>query len=523
MKYKWRTKPYRHQVAAVKKALQGLTKDGSFALLMAPRTGKTKTAIDLSAIMHQRGEVNRVLIICPVSVIDVWIKEIRTHCPFRFRITVWDKDGRKEISLPPMGQDVLDFLIMNYEAFSAPGAVLRNPDGSVKKKNGAVQRSKTRGGRFTAKKNIRAWQPQLAVLDESHRIKTPSARKTTMIWSLAWNLQTDECLIPYRLILTGTVMTKKKRIFDIYSQWKFLNRHSPLVKDVTLAEFKEKYAVWTQRNGYPQWLRNRAMPMKELRGFLHEEAFAITRDECYDLPAELPPVLHLVDLEESARYYDQMAEEMVAMLESGEYTWAKIPLVLRLRLQQLTSGIAKTEPTPEYEKGRLVRVGREKLRMLEDLLVDQFEAEEKVVIGAQFHGDIQGIQEVCKRLKVPAYELSGRIKRAERTTNIEAFRTREGPSCFIAQPSAGSLGIDLSTSATMIWYSLPSSWVDFTQFKDRVALSPVAVRYIYLLGKGTIDEILYQVLMEDGDMAKAVTDSPDRLLRNFRNEKVARK
>ncbi len=61
VKYKWKTKPYRHQVAAVKSALQGLMKDGSYALLMAPRTGKTKTSIDLAAIMHQRGEVNRVL------------------------------------------------------------------------------------------------------------------------------------------------------------------------------------------------------------------------------------------------------------------------------------------------------------------------------------------------------------------------------------------------------------------------------------------------------------------------------
>lgn len=524
MPYKWKTKPYRHQVAAVKSALRGLKETGGFALLMAPRTGKTKTAIDIASIKHQLGEVNRVVIVCPLSVIDVWVNEIRAHCPFRRRITVWDKEGRKELSLPPWGEDVLDFVIINYDAFSAPGAV-------ISRNGGVVKRSKTRGGRFEVKRDLLKWQAQMIILDESHRIKTPSARKTTAIWSIIYD-SNNQPRIPNRLLLTGTVLTKKKRVFDIYSQWRAMNRDSPLLKveegdgrtrPITMREFKEKYAVWTERNGYPQWLRNKESEIRVLREHLHQEAFAITREECYDLPDKYDDVLHEIPLVESAPYYDQMAEEMVAMLESGEFTWAKIPLVQRLRLQQLTSGIAKTEPTDQHPEGRLVRVGSEKLRFLEDLLIDQFEADEKVVIGARFHGDIQGIQAVCKKLKVPSFELSGRIKRPERTQNIEAFRKLQGPGAFIAQPAAGSLGIDLSTAATLIWFSLVDSWVDYEQFKDRIALSPKAVRHIYLLAEGTIDRIKYDALQEDGDVAKKVTESPHRLLRNFKNETVARK
>lgn len=528
MNYKWKTRPYRHQVAAVKQSLKGLKKWGSFALLMAPRTGKTKVAIDVMSILHQMGKVNRVVVVGPVSVIDVWIKEIKLHCPVRWRITIWDKDGRKEVDLPPMGQDILDILLINYEAFSSPGAVIARD-----KKGRIAKRSKTRGGRFEMKRKIRRWQPQMMILDESHRIKSPSARKTTLIWSLAWNILTNVAYIPYRMILTGTVLTKKKRIFDIYSQWKFLNRKSPILKIrdeetgkwrmIQLKEFKELYAVWTSRNGYPQWLRNRPGPMEDLVKRLHKESFAITRDECYDLPAALPPVIHRIPLEESAPYYDQMAEEMVAMLESGEFTWAKIPLVQRLRLQQITSGIVKTEPTDRYPEGRIVRVGREKMRWLEDILYDQFEADEKVVIGARFIPDINAIHEVCKKLKVPTWELSGRIKRGQRTINIDQFNGYDGPAAFVAQPAAGALGIDLSSSATMLWYSLTSSWVDYTQFRDRVALSERAVRHIYLLGENTVDEILYDVLQEDGDMASRVTASPRRLLRDFKNEKIARK
>jgi hypothetical protein len=51
---------------------------------------------------------------------------------------------------------------------------------------------------------------------------------------------------------------------------------------------------------------------------------------------------------------------------------------------------------------------------------------------------------------------------------------------------------------------------------DRIALSPRAVRYVYLLGKGTYDEIQYEALQEDGDVVKSIMASPERLLRGFK-------
>ena len=61
LKYRWKTRPYRHQVAGVKKLLS--TGWGG-ALLMAPRTGKTKTLIDYASILHQAGRVNRPSGVC---------------------------------------------------------------------------------------------------------------------------------------------------------------------------------------------------------------------------------------------------------------------------------------------------------------------------------------------------------------------------------------------------------------------------------------------------------------------------
>jgi SNF2 family DNA or RNA helicase len=323
------------------------------------------------------------------------------------------------------------------------------------------------------------------------------------------------------MILTGTPVTKKKRIFDIYSQWKFLNPQSPLLFDVdgvehTLKTFKEEYGVWTTRNGYPQWLRNKRPAEARLRRLLHAESFAVTRDECFDLPKRASQVIPVELTGHNAELYDQMAEWMIARIKTGEITEASIKLVQGLRLRQLTSGIARTLPTRQHPDGRLLRVGRDKLRMLEERVIDLWEADERIVVSAVFRPDISAIARLGAKYKVPTFELHGGVSRADRDANIAKFSKLDEAGLFVMQPSAGSLGIDLSAASIFIWFSMTNSWVDFTQAEDRIALSQRPTIYEYLLCPG-IDYVIYNDLGEDGDLAKAIVESPDKLSRNFKN------
>jgi SNF2 family DNA or RNA helicase len=514
-KYKFKTTPYKHQYAALKKLLE---QEWGGALLMEPRTGKTKVSIDFASIRHQQGLVSRVLVVCPVSIIDVWVDEIAAHCPFKYTITIWDKKGRKRNELPKYGRTTLDFVIINYDAFSTPGK------STGRREDGSLVRSRKRGGRYDVVRALKAWSPQLLVLDESHRIKSPSAKKSTALVRLG-------PVADYRLICTGTAVTKAKRTFDLYMQWKFLNPESPLLIDEdgsrhTSASFKAEYGRWITlgvpgrpRATYDKFVGVRHNP--KLRRLVHAESFAVTRDECFDLPPAYPDQKIYVDLEESADVYDQMAEEMVAKIKSGEYTEASIRLVQNLRLSQIASGIARTEPTDKYPRGRLVRIGREKLRVLEDLLEDWFDQEEKLVVCARFRADIQGVAQLCSSPKLRGFKVQpnliiGGQKRTERTNHIRTFREKPGPALMVMNPQAGSLGIDLRTASTMIWYNITQSYVDHTQSRDRNALSGKANRYIYLQARGTIDELHYESYLTDQDVVKMIHESPERLLRNFK-------
>lgn len=553
--YKFKTKPYAHQVKALKK----LIKNGwGGALLMEPRTGKTKTFIDYASILHLRGHVNRVLVFAPTGVMGVWEEEIPVHCPVKHRITIWDKDARKEVPLPRFGQDVLDFVIVNYEAASTPGQFRRDPKtgkvawwkqfrkgGRYKPQPDRYQRDENgeliwflynedtkrydqveegtegaelrldptvrkirdkKGGRYEFRNKIKAWQPQLIALDESHRIKSPSATKSRMLHGLG-------PLAPYRVIMTGTVVTKKKRIYDVFSQWRFLNPRRFVDETGTpmnFTEFKEAFSVITKRNGYPQWLRNKNEDT--LHTLMHKDAFSVLREDCFDLPPLTSQIIP-VHLDDSLEAYDQMAEDMVARIKTGEITEASIALVQGLRLRQLSGGVARTSPSKANPKGRLVVIGSEKLEVLESRLEDLMEAGEHVIIGASFRPDIQRIEKMCNKHKWKNFVVMGGVDRRDRQRMRIEFEKHEEGAIFIGNPAAASEGIDLRSAAIMIWYSLPTSWVHYQQYMDRNALHPGPRFVEYLIASGA-DQLVYETLMEDGDVGKMMITSPERLLQH---------
>lgn len=449
---------------------------------MEPRTGKTKTVIDYMAILAKGGKVRRVIIVCPLSVIGVWEDEIRKHCPYKVDITIWDKSGRKQVGLPNSRQSIT-IVILNYDAF-------------------AISDKRSQFGQKAIRKALREWKPDLMVLDESHRIKSPSARKSYYIWSTAWDFGRSRhkpraCLIPYRVIMTGTPVTKGKRLFDIYSQWKFLNptRFSDLG---TFDLFKSEFGVWTERNGYPQWLRNQNED--KLRARIAEDAFMVKREDCFDLPAKTEQVIPIALSKETRRVYDEMEEEMLSRLRNGEITTASIKLVQSLRLAQITSGLSKTD------QGKLYAIGSEKLDTTRELLMDLFEADEKVVIAARFKADHIRIAQLSKSLKVKPHFVVGGQNRVDRDKDIREFRESQSKDLIIIQPQAASLGIDLSTASVMIWFSLTNSYVDWSQSCDRIALSKNKTSFLYLLAENTIDYDLYNSLKEDRDVAELMLE-----------------
>lgn len=493
MKYKFRTVPYDHQ----KKALRFLLKkDFGGGLFMEPRTGKTKTTIDYLCVQQMQGKIDRAIIVAPNRVMGTWVRELQIHSPAPVHVVVWDKERRTGrdrrgnptiLELPPVtGLYALEIVIVNYEAFATPG-----------RKTKSGRQSKT-SGRFKVRSVLRRWleggKTAAMVLDESHKIKSPSGKAASMIVSMRDDVR-------YRLLLTGTPITKAKRAYDIYMQFQFLNPER-FKAYPTLADFKEHFGRWAQASGpRPFPIYKGPKNMDELNRLMRMDSIVVKREDCFDLPPR-EDLVKFVKLGPSRAAYDQMAEEMIANLEDGSITEASIALVQQLRLTQITSGFA-TNVDKEVS-----RFGFEKADALKELLDEHLENGQKVVIAARWKPDLYLIEDMAHELGFEVYSIRGGVTRAESDENVVKFRETQEPAVCVIQPAAASLGIDLSTASQMIWYSHTPSWVNYTQACDRIALSRNSTTFTHLIAEGTVDEALLQTLKEDGEVADTIMANP---------------
>jgi len=182
MKYKFKTKPYEHQL----KALEMSWNRETFAYFMEMGTGKTKVLIDNMAMLYDKGKIDGALIIAPKGVIGTWHnQELPAHLvdhienvTVLWQANITKSQSRKLGSLFKTGEE-LHILIMNIEAFSTQ-----------------------KGAQFAQKFMLS--HKTLMVIDESTTIKNPKAKRTKNILRLADRAQ-------YRRILTGAKVTGFKR------------------------------------------------------------------------------------------------------------------------------------------------------------------------------------------------------------------------------------------------------------------------------------------------------------------------
>ncbi len=169
VKYRWKQRPYKHQVAAV---LDLVNRGWGGGLLMQARTGKTKVVIDYACILHKAGKINRVLVFMPKNVLEVWKQQLEANVPsdVHYRVTVWDRDGRRSVALPKFGSDVLDFVLVNYDALSTPPAAKRDRNGKVMRtEDGDIIRHRNKGGRYEIRTMLERSGPDRAPRLQSGR------------------------------------------------------------------------------------------------------------------------------------------------------------------------------------------------------------------------------------------------------------------------------------------------------------------------------------------------------------------
>tara|TARA_R100000700_G_scaffold1282_2_gene3269 strand:+ start:3726 stop:5162 length:1437 start_codon:yes stop_codon:yes gene_type:complete len=468
MDYKFKTKPYEHQL----KALGACHNKENFALFMEMGTGKSKVLVDNIAMLYDKGKINAALVIAPKGVYRNWERqEIPVHMPDHvvYQIVTWSpsntkKQQKENARLFKHGEELIIFL-MNIEAFS------------------------TKKGLVIAEKFLLSHSALMAI-DESTTIKSPTASRTKNVVSL-------RRFAKYRRILTGSPVTKSP--LDLYTQCYFLD---PLYLDFSsYYTFRNRYALMVERSsgGHTYKLVTGYTRLDELNSKLDKFSYRVLKEDCLDLPDKVYMKRNVPLTPEQIKAYESMKKNAVAVLQNSQTTAASA-LAQMVRLHQITCGHLMTDNGEvKYLKNNRVN---ELLNILEEI-------DGKVIIWAIYRHDIKEITKLIaeKYGEESVESYFGDTPDSERQNIVSKFQDRGSDlRFFVGNPKTGGYGLTLTASHTVVYYSNSYDLETRLQSEDRAhrISQTKKVTYIDLMSEGTVDEFIIKNLRGKINLANKV-------------------
>ena len=467
MNYKFKTKPYAHQLTALEKSWNKET----YAYFMEMGTGKTKVLIDNLAMLYDKGKVDGALIIAPKGVIGTWYKqEIPNHLPDHIEnvSVMWQslitKKQKNNLDALFKLEEKLHILIMNVEALST-----------------------SKGTEFAAR--FLNSHKTLMAIDESTTIKNSSAKRTKNILALSKYAK-------YRRIMTGSPVTKNP--LDLYSQCEFL---SPwLLNFQSFYAFRNRYAEMKtiHARGRSIQVVHKFQNIGELSDKLKGFSYRVLKEDCLDLPDKIYIKRNIALTSEQLKLYQQMKTMALAVLNGKQVTSVTV-LTQLMRLHQITCG----HFTADDGSTQLVKSNR--IIELMDVLE---EVEGKAIIWANYQHDITNIIKaiVEKYGEESIVDYYGLTAQEDRQENIQQFQNNPKCRFLIGTPQTGGYGITLTAANTVIYYSNGYDLEKRLQSEDRAHRigQKKSVTYVDLICENTVDEKIVKALRNKINIASEV-------------------
>jgi SNF2-related domain/Helicase conserved C-terminal domain len=368
----------------------------NFGGILADDMGLGKTIQSLTYILWLRDEAIKkkaqkkpVLIVCPKSVLDVWVTEANKFAP---ELKVKILRNRADINHDYI-QDELDMLVMNYAQLRVSGEIL----------------------------NKISWLS--VILDEGQQIKNPDSKAAKAARELdAGN----------RLVLTGTPI--ENRLLDMWSLMAFA---MPGVLG-SRAYFKKRFD-------------KKKDPGSQMRLAARLRPFLIRRTKL-QVAQDLPPrteeeVFSTMEGVQLELYRSELKRIQKALLgvDSDEQVKKNSFAILQglMRLRQICCH-------PGLIDHKYLKDESAKMESLFYLLDQLFEEGHKVLVFSQFVSMLDLIKARLELDNRPYNYLTGQTK--DRKGEIEKFQTTKDPSVFLLSLKAGGSGLNLTSASYVILY-----------------------------------------------------------------------
>lgn len=410
-------------------------------------TGKTASAIWASDYLLKQGIIRRVLIVCPLSIMQsAWQADLFKFAVHRHvAVAYGNRQKRKEI----IGGNA-EYVIINFD------------------------------GVEIVEQDIKENDFDLIIIDEANAYKNAN----TMRWKSMKRLLGDRWL----WMMTGTPAAQSP--LDAYGIAKMCvperaphtySRYRDMVM-FSVSRFK-----WVPKDTAQETVFSMLQP-----------AVRFTKDQCLDLP-EVTHVYREAPLTPQQKQYYEALRKHMAINAAGENISSVNAAVNINKLLQLSGGAVYTDDQEvvEFDVSNRLAVIKE--------VID--EASHKVLIFVPFTHTIELVTQYLKDHKITCEIINGAVPVTRRTEIFKRFQEDKDPMVLVIQPQAAAHGVTLTAANVVIWYAPVTSVETYLQANARVhrkgQVNPVTV--VHVQGS-PVEEKLYKMLENKLDTHTKLVD-----------------
>lgn len=407
-RYQWTGKyqPFAHQ----KQTAEFLTLNRRAFCFNEQGTGKTASAIWAADFLLTRKMIKRVLIICPLSIMDsAWRADLFTFAMHRsVSICHGSKEKRQKILA-----NNSEFVIINYDGVNIIADEIAN-------------------GGF-----------DLVIVDEANHYKNA---KTTR-----WKIMFNQIIKPttWLWMMTGTPAAQSPT--DAYGIAKMMN---PRSVPRFFGSFQDM--VMTKLTQF-KWV-----PRPDAHDIVHkvlQPAIRFTKEQCLDLP-DMVYVNREVELTpQQKKYYGDLRKQLIIQADGEQITAANAAIVMN-KLLQISCGAVYSDEgeTIEFDIKNRYNVLRE--------VID--ESSQKVLVFVPFRHTIALLSDKLNADKVPTEVIHGGVSASARADIFKRFQESDTTRVLVIQPQSAAHGVTLTAANTVVWWGPTSSLETYAQANARV-------------------------------------------------------
>jgi len=447
--YDWpgRYTPMEHQIETA----SFLTLNRKAFVFSEPGTGKTLSALWAADYLMQRGEIRRVLILCPLSIMQsAWMGDISNSVIHRSAIIAHHPQASRRIE---MIQKNYEIVITNYEGLNLIASEI------------------VANGKF-----------DLVIVDEANAYKTMSTKR----WK---SLSTIIKPQTFLWMMTGTPASQSP--VDAYGLAKLVNPDGvPKFFTAWRDKVMNKITMF-------KWA-----PKPDAKNLVHEAlqpAIRFTKAQCLDLPPVVTVTREVALTPQQAKYYNLLKDSMM-IHAAGETISAVNAAASVSKLLQISCGAAYTDDHEVVEFDASPR-----LSVIDEILE---ETDRKVLIFALFRSSIDALHTHLLKKGISAECIHGGVTAPKRADIIKRFQTEANPRVLVMQPQASAHGITLTAADTVVFYGPLMSVEQYVQCiarADRKGQNSDKVTVIHIEGS-PIEKKMFKALQSNVSSHSLLTE-----------------